>query len=183
MGNELACWELVGFIFVTVFGSLLHFVYHWSGNNRVVGLFAPINESTWEHLKLLVFPIVLYSIAEYLALGKNYPNFIPAKALGVLLGMLAIVAIFYTYTGMLGRHYLWADILTFILGVAAAYAYSWKIINKQPIGTSAQAAGFLIVLILILSFAVFTLYPPHIAMFLDPVTNCYGTAPGSRAPH
>ncbi len=183
MENQLVCWELVGFGFVTVFGSLLHFVYQWSGNNRVVGLFAPINESTWEHLKLLIFPMVLFSIAEYLAIGKNYPNFIPAKALGMLLGMLAIVAIFYTYTGILGEHYLWADILTFILGVAAAYAYSWKIINKQPIGTSAQAIGLLIVLILILSFAVFSLYPPHIPVFLDPVTGRYGTAAKSLPHH
>lgn len=176
MGNQLVRWEIAGIIFVIVFGTLLHFVYQWSGNNQIVGLFAPVNESTWEHLKLLLLPMVLFSIVEYFAIGKDYPNFIPAKALGILLGMIAIVVIFYTYTGISGNHYLWADIATFIMGVAIAYAYSWKIINKQPIGTSAQIIGVLIILLLFLSFAVFSLYPPHTPIFLDPITKSYGAS-------
>jgi hypothetical protein len=183
VGNQLAYWELAGILFVTVIGSLFHFVYQLSGNNQIVGLFTPINESTWEHLKLLILPMVLFSIAEYFAIGKDYPNFIPAKALGMILGMIAIVVIFYTYTGILGSHYLWADILTFILGVAVAYAYSWKNINKQPIGTNAQVIGILIIFVLILSFAVFSLYPPHIPIFLDPVTNSYGASSESLTHH
>ena len=174
--NQFACWEMFGFLFVVIFGSLFHFVYQWSGNNRIVGLFTPVNESTWEHLKLLLAPMVLFSIVEYFAIGKDYPNFIPAKAFGILFGMVAIVAIFYTYTGILGKHYLCADILTFILGVAVAYVYSWKIINKQPIGTSSQIIGITTILILILSFAVFSFYPPHIPIFLNPVTKNYGTS-------
>jgi hypothetical protein len=177
--NQLIRWEIAGFLFVIIFGTLIHFVYQWSGNNRMVGLFTPVNESTWEHLKLLLTPMVLFSIVEYFVVGKDYPNFIPAKALGILLGMIAILAIFYTYTGILGKNYLWADILTFILGVAVAYAYSWKIIKKQPIGASSQIIGIIIVFILILSFAVFSFYPPHIPMFLDPVTKSYG--PSSHA--
>ncbi len=182
MGNRFACWEMIGFIFVVVLGSLFHFVYHWSGNNKFVGLFAPVNESTWEHLKLLIMPMVLFSIVEYFVIGKDYPNFIPAKALGILLGIIAIVVIFYTYTGILGKHYLWADILTFILGVAVAYTYSWKITNKQPIATNAQIIGILLVFVLILNFAVFSFCPPHIPIFLDPVTKSYG-APNSSITH
>jgi len=172
--NGLIRWEIIGFIFVVIFGSLLHFVYQWSGNNQLVGLFAPINESTWEHLKLLLVPMVLFSIVEYFAIGKNYPNFIAAKALGIVLGMIAIVAIFYTYTGILGNHFLWADILTFILGVAIAYLYSWRIINKQPIGPIAQIIGIILVVMLALCFVILTFSPPHIPIFLDSVTKSYG---------
>ena len=170
-------WEIAGFLFVIIFGSLSHFVYQWSGKNRIAGLFTPVNESTWEHLKLLLTPMVLFSIVEYFAVGKDCPNFISAKALGILLGMIAIVVIFYTYTGILGKHYLWADILTFVLGVAVAYAYSFKMINKEPVGTSSQIIGIIIIFILILSFAVFSYYPPHIPIFLDSVTKSYGTQP------
>ncbi|HEX3037856.1 MAG TPA: DUF6512 family protein [Oscillospiraceae bacterium] len=174
MNNQLLYWEIAGFLFVIIFGTLLHFVYQWSGNNKIVGLFAPVNESTWEHLKLLFTPMVLFSIVEYFAVGKNYTNYIPAKALGILLGMITIVVIFYTYTGILGKNYLWADILTFILGVAVAYAYSWKMIHKPLIDTDSQIIGIMIILILILSFALFSYYPPHIPIFLDPVTKNYG---------
>lgn len=176
MENKLVCWEIIGFIFVVIFGSLLHFVYKWSGNNRIVGLFAPVNESTWEHLKLIFVPLLLFSIVEFLFIGKGYSNFVAAKALGIFLGMIAIVVIFYTYTGILGNHYLWADILTFVLGVAVAYLHSWRIVNKQPIGSNSDIIGIILVLILTSCFAIFTFDPPHIPLFFDPVTKSYGAS-------
>ena len=56
---------IIGTIFVSAAGTLLHFVYGWTGNHFIVGLFAPVNESTWEHMKLLYFPMLLYCAAEY----------------------------------------------------------------------------------------------------------------------
>lgn len=109
MLNSLASWEIAGFIFVVVVGTLLHFVYHWSGNAPIVGIISPVNESTWEHLKLLFVPMLLFSIIEYFAVGKAFPGFIAAKAFGILLGMLVILAIFYTYTGIIGKNYWWGE--------------------------------------------------------------------------
>lgn len=177
MLNNIFCYEIFGFIFVVIAGSILHFVYGWTGHNRIVGIFSPINESTWEHLKLLFIPMLLYSIVEYFAVGKNYSNFVVAKALGIVFGMIAILAIFYTYTGILGNHFLWADILTFVIGVAVAYLYSWRII-KRPIGSNAGIVGIILVLVLALCFAIFTFNPPHIPLFLDPVSKKYGIKKG-----
>ena len=50
MKRELRRWEIVGFIATGLFGTLLHFVYEWTGGNRVVAAFSAINESTWEHM-------------------------------------------------------------------------------------------------------------------------------------
>lgn len=176
MENELARWEISGLIFVIIIGTILHFIYDWTGQNRIVGIFSPVNESTWEHLKLLFVPMLLYSVVEYFAVGKDYPNFIVAKTLGIVLGMLVIVTVFYTYTGIVGQHYLWADILTFILGVAVAYAYSRRIINKADVGTEPQLVAIMIILVLVACFTIFTFYPPHIPLFLDPVSKDYGVS-------
>lgn len=174
MGNGLLCWEVAGFIFVVVAGTILHFVYNWTGQNRIAGIFSPVNESTWEHLKLLFYPALLYSIVEYFAIGSRFPNFIAAKTLGIVLGLLVIIAVFYTYTGIVGKHYLWADILTFVLGVAAAYLYSWRTIHQADAGIIPQFTALLIALVLLVCFVIFTFYPPHIPLFLDPVSNGYG---------
>ncbi len=174
MENGLFCWELAGFIFVIVTGTLLHFVYHWTGQNRIAGLFSPVNESTWEHLKLLFMPVLLYSIVEYFAVGNHFPNFIAAKTLGILFGLLVIVTVFYTYTGIVGRHFLWADILTFVLGVAAAFAYSRRTIQLADAGIIPEFTALFIVLVLAACFVIFTFYPPHIPLFLDPVFHVYG---------
>jgi hypothetical protein len=96
---KLKRWHIVGAIVTLVLGTLLHFTFDWSGGNLFVGLFSAVNESVWEHLKLLAVPILLFAIIEYFAYGRAYDNFIPAKLLSVLAGMLTIVVFFYTYTG------------------------------------------------------------------------------------
>ena len=66
--------NLFRFIFISVLGVLLHFTYEWSGDNAVVGLFSAVNESTWEHLKLLFFPFLLLTILEVLLRGNMLPE-------------------------------------------------------------------------------------------------------------
>lgn len=89
--------NLFRFIFISVLGVLLHFTYEWSGDNAVVGLFSAVNESTWEHLKLLFFPFLLLTILEVCSAGNMLPEqFLPARVLGILAGMGGIVVGFYT---------------------------------------------------------------------------------------
>lgn len=161
-------WEVIGIAFVILAGTVLHFVYNWSGNNPIVGVFSPINESTWEHLKLLFFPMLLYSAIEYFTIGYQHSNFISAKAFGAALGMLTIVVLFYTYTGIVGKNFLFADILIFIIGVIVAYAYSfWAI--RNDIGNN--FAGFLLLAVIFAMFVLFTYSPPKIGLFIDPITK------------
>ena len=88
--------NLFRFIFISVLGVLLHFTYEWSGDNAVVGLFSAVNESTWEHLKLLFFPFLLLTILEVLLRGNMLPEqFLPARVLGILAGMGGIGRILY----------------------------------------------------------------------------------------
>lgn len=51
-----------GFLFTSVLGTLSHFFYDWSGRNPLAALISPVNESIWEHMKLLFFPSLLWSL-------------------------------------------------------------------------------------------------------------------------
>ncbi|MDD7025196.1 MAG: DUF6512 family protein, partial [Oscillospiraceae bacterium] len=57
--NKLKCYTITGILFVIITGTISHFVYEWSQNNFILGLFFPVNESTWEHMKLLFFPMLI----------------------------------------------------------------------------------------------------------------------------
>ena len=59
---SLKRYTIAGLIFVLITGTLAHFAYEWSGCNRLLGLFFPVSESTWEHMKLIFFPLLLYSL-------------------------------------------------------------------------------------------------------------------------
>ena len=93
------------FLFISVLGVLLHFTYEWSGDNPIVALFSAVNESTWEHLKLLFFPMLLLTIIELLFTEKRQlpSNYLFARTIGILSGMAFIVIAFYTLTGVFAK--------------------------------------------------------------------------------
>ena len=69
-------FQIISTIFSMILGTLLHFTYNWSNNNLLVGVFSAVNESTWEHLKLLFFPMLITTILGYFYIGNNIPNFL-----------------------------------------------------------------------------------------------------------
>src|SRR5690554_1018981 len=90
-------WHISGFFWMVIIGTFLHFTYEWSGNSKVVGLFSPINESVWEHLKLGYFTLTFFIFIEYWFLKKHTQNYAIAKAVGVIDMSIFIVLIHYTY--------------------------------------------------------------------------------------
>ena len=115
MRRKLFFWELGGFLFTGALGTLLHFVYEWSGGSVLAACVSAVNESTWEHMKLLFVPLFLFSLVQVCLLGRNYPNVPAVRALSVLTGVALIPVLFYTYTGILGYHITWVDISIFFL--------------------------------------------------------------------
>ena len=80
-------WELAGLFVTLILGNLLHFVFDWSGENRIVAAFAAVNESTWEHMKLLVIPWVVWSLVEAVVLRDSRRPVLLARARGLLAGV------------------------------------------------------------------------------------------------
>ncbi len=172
---KLKKYEVIGAVFTAIVGSLLHFTYEWSGNNPVVGAISAVNESTWEHLKLFVVPMIIFSCFEFIIFRKMHKNFVPVKLLSILIGMSTITVAFYTYKGVLGYNFLAADIGTFILGITAAYVFSFKRLKSGKFSSrSANIAGIAGTVVLVACIVLFTFYPPHIGLFKDPVSDFYG---------
>lgn len=161
--------EIISFIIACLLGVLSHFVYGWSGENPIVALFFPMNESTWEHLKLIFFPILSVSVIEYFIIGYQYANFIFVKLLSILTGMLLTIILFYTYTGVYGKNVDILNILLYFLSMAAAYYLSCRLLPTryfERISGQAACGGYVILLFL---FFTFTLFPPQIGLFISPV--------------
>ena len=121
MKKHLKQYTLIGIICFTIAGTLSHFVYEWSGKNPFLALFFPINETTWEHMKLVFFPSIVYATFMAYKLHSLYPHIISALSAGILLGTFSMPVIFYTYTGILGFHTLLFDIVTFLLSVMITF--------------------------------------------------------------
>ncbi len=172
--KNLKKYSLIAGIITLAFGSINHFVYDFTGENPIIGMFVAVNESTWEHLKLLLTPVFLVGIVEWFIYGKNYKNFFPALFISTVAGMFAITAAFYTYTGIIGQNFMIADIMTFVIGVFVTYYLRYKIIKSGKLSSDKwvflSLAGFALLFV----FAAFaTFNPPEINLFKDPLTGGY----------
>ncbi len=172
---KLKNMQIAGFVFTVIVGTLLHFTYEWSGESALVGAFSAVNESVWEHLKLLSVPMLLFGIVEYFIYGRNKDNFFPVRLISILLGMTIIVAVFYTYSGILGKHIPIVDILLFVTAALVSYCYSYKMLRTDKHDSKlAKALAVFGVVLLIVCIIAFTFAPPHIGLFQDPISGSFG---------
>lgn len=165
-------FEVISTIFIMILGVILHFTYEWSNNNTLVGLFSPVNESIWEHLKLLYVPMFLTAIVGNFYYGKNHENYICAKTSGIIISMVFTVVTFYTYTGILGKI---IDVLNIVLFFIAVILGQYIVLRQISLKKPCNKKRTMIVLILIgVLFIFFTFYPPNIGLFADPMTGTFG---------
>lgn len=176
MRRRLFYWELTGFLFTGALGMALRFVYDWSGRNPAAAFFSSVNDSTWEHMKLLFVPVFLLSVVQVGVLGRDFPHLLWCRALSVLAGLTLIPVLFYTYTGVLGVHAAWADAAVFYLADGGMFALDgWLLHRGRRVVLWRQVAGLAVLWALMFCFVWCTFRPPHIALWQDPVTGRYGT--------
>lgn len=164
--------EITSTIFIMILGVLLHFTFEWSNNNVLVGTFSPVNESTWEHLKLVFFPMLITTILIYFYEGKNISNYLCAKVQGIILAMLFIIIFFYTYTGIIGTNFAIVDIGSFFIAVSLGQYVAYQ--KMQLTVSCNKIIPVIVLLVLCLCFFTFTFFPPHIGLFKDPVSGMFG---------
>ncbi|HET6815984.1 MAG TPA: DUF6512 family protein [Mycobacteriales bacterium] len=165
--------ETVGGLAVALSGVLWHFVYDWSGGNRVVAVLAPANESVWEHLKLVAVPMTVLCVVEMRWLG-DWRRLWWSKVVGITAGCVFIVACFYTYTGAFGTGSVVAvDIASFFAAVGLAQWTSYRLLlapgREVPLRVSMTLAALMMV-----GFGVLTFAPPHVPLFRQTSTGTYG---------
>lgn len=167
-------WELSGILFVFLLGALLHFVFEWSGESRIIGAIAPVNESVWEHFKLGFWPMGLYAVIEYRFIRTNINNFLTAKGVAIYLIPIITALIFYAYTAATGAEILIVDILIFAVAITAGQLTSYKILTSVKLPEYANMISLAFIILLALVLVLFTFYPPHLPIFLDTNTGTYG---------
>lgn len=174
VNKKLIKTEIIGFIAVCIVGTLLHFVYKWTGENKFFALFCPVGESPWEHLKLLYFPFLIFTIYERVILNKDKFNVFFANYVGISVGMLLTLNIYYTSLGITGKQISAVNIASFFIGVAAAFIISYIMINSSIGGSLANGICCALFIVDAIIFMLFTFEPPIIPLFQDPQTLQYG---------
>ena len=166
-------WQLMGFGVCTLTGTILHFLYDWTGQSPLAAVFSGVNESTWEHIKLLYWPLLAFAVFQYFFFRQE-ANYWWVKLGATVLGLALIPVLFYTYNGMFGKSPDWVNIAIFYVAAAAAFGFErWAFRHNRLQRKYPQLALGVLILIGIL-FVFFTFWTPKIPLFQDPVTGGYG---------
>ncbi len=134
--------------------------------------FSGVNESTWEHMKLLFWPMLLFAIAQRFFF-RDRKNFWAVKLRGTLLGLFLIPALFYTCNGAIGKSPDWINIAIFFLSAALVYCYEARLFRKDASLFPSSAPAVVALTLIALLFVLFTFRAPHLPLFRDPLTGAY----------
>ena len=173
MKKSINLWQFLGFAVTSFGGTVLHFLYDWTGQSKISAFFSGVNESTWEHIKLLFWPMFLYAIVQSFFF-KEYEGFWCVKLKGIMLGIGLIPIIFYTYNGVIGKSPDWLNISIFFVCAAISYIYETKLFKADKTKCKYSKLAFALLCVIALLFIIFTFVTPEIAIFKDPLTETFG---------
>ena len=151
--------------------TILHFLYDWT-KSFFTAPFSAVNESTWEHMKLLFFPMFIFSLIQSYFFYV-FSNFWCIKLIGILAGLILIPILFYTINGIFGKTPDFINIAIFFISAATVFILETFLFKNYHCCNSPYIA-FLIICFVGLLFILFTFLTPDIPLFKDPVTNTYG---------
>lgn len=170
-GKSIIKYEIFSAVFSIALGVLLHFLFDWLNKNSLIGIFSAVNESIWEHLKILFVPMLITLIVGNIYFKEEYPHYITIKTKGIIIALATIVIVYYTYTGIIGKDVPLFNIILFGVAAIIGELYTYKSINKIY---NNNILAIITLLFLSGAFILFTFNPPKIGIFKDPVTKTYG---------
>ena len=173
MKRQVGLWQLMGFAVTSLGGTILHFLYEWLGEAVWIAPFSGVNESTWEHMKLLFWPTFIFAIVQSFFF-RDREDFWCIKLRGILLGLSLIPIIFYTYNGVIGKSPDWINIAIFFISAAIAYIYETRLFKDEKTPCRVPKLALAVLCVIALLFVVFTFATPELSIFKDPLTGTYG---------
>ena len=164
---------IISTIIISAIGTLAHFLYDITKHNKFIGLFTAVNESTWEHIKIALTPILLWGLYDGFIYGEN-PNYFLAKFVALLTPIIVIPAIFYTYKSISKKALLSIDIPTFCLTIFLSQFFFWLLISMPEIPYIFEYLSCIGVFVIYGAYAALTLMPLKFFIFKDPISKKYG---------
>ena len=166
--SQLLAWEIVCIFWVAFAGSLLHFAFELTEYWRPMALFAAVNESAWEHVKMYFWPGVAYALAQYTYSRGIANNYWLGKLAALAITPTVIFVSYFSYMAAVMAAGVTPSLpimLTIMfLGITIGQLVSWRILlaPQMTLRTGPVAAGYAA---LLLAFGTFTYLPPRVFLF------------------
>ena len=171
---SLKTTKIIGFFAIFLLCFLFHFLYNWFPNS-LFSIFFPVNESIWEHMKLIYSSFIFYGLFDYLLLKKNkiyFNNFLLQLFLIPLVGIVLYLIIFIPIYKMIGENMIISigllGIIIIIEQILSYFILQYKEIKYQNL------IGIIGIILVYIIFGYLTYKPIENYIFFDTVKDKYG---------
>lgn len=141
---------IYGIIFVFILGTIGHFLYQIC-NNKIIGFIFSKSESIWEHLKLGITPIIIWSLIEKSKL-PNIKYFYSITGYQITIYSLSIIVLYIVYRLIFKKRNTIYDILTFYISVIISFITKFLLVNMISIPIVVIILGYILFLLNIIAY-------------------------------
>ena len=166
--------KIIGVFVIFILSIIFHFMYNWFPN-ILFSIIFPVNESIWEHMKLIATSTLVFSIFEYFTYKRSnihINNFILAYAISIIVGIIIYLILYIPLDNILGHHLFIAILLLFVIFIFIQ-VISYYIMNMNNIKYS-NIMGIIIIILIYYLFGYLTYNPIHISLLYDYMNKHYG---------
>lgn len=152
----------------------IHFVYDLAPN-FLTSIFFSVNESVWEHMKIIYTSILISSIIEHFIYKHKkieVNNFLLSIPIISIIGIIFYI-ITYTIVELFIPHNLIMALIIMLLTYILSEIISYYILNMNEIKHQ-KVIGLSLIIISYIVFTYLTYNPPQTNLFLDVEKNIYG---------
>ena len=164
---------IISIVVISIVGTLSHFLYDLTNHNRFIGVFAAVNESTWEHIKIALTPTLLWGIVDGFLYGQN-PNYFLAKVSSIITIIILMPLLFYGHKYITKKDYFIFNIATFYIVIIASQLMFYFFLRIEPVGFAVHYASCVALFAIFGFYMILTLLPIQNFIFKDPLTKKYG---------
>lgn len=162
-----------GIVIISLIGAFLHFLYEISGHNKAVAVFAAVNESTWEHIKIGMTATIIWSLYDGFVYGID-SNYLIGKSMCLLTIIILIPMLFYTYTLFTKKAILIVDIICFCITIYCSQWMFYHYLSIPQLPFIYTYFGTMLLFFEISAYLTLTYLPFKNFFFEDPITHKYG---------
>ncbi len=174
-------FEAAGVAVIYCAAVFLHFVYRLSDSSALGMVFGAVNESVWEHVKIFSFAYMGWAMIEAMFLKLPFRQYAVSKCIGLYTLIGSMIGFYYLYTSFTGKSILRVDVISSLVLVAAAQALSFFLETRAERLRELFYPALLLFFLYYLMFFSFTVFPPRIKLFCDPLSGTYGINSGFAA--
>lgn len=170
---ELNKIKFFSIFMILIFCFITHFLYDVFPS-FLTSLFFPVNESIWEHMKMLVSSILIWEVILYFIFKINnyyFENFFLNVLCTCLCSVFIFLIIYFPLYFIFG-HSFFINVILLFASIFFSVNVGFSILNKY--NYNLEFFSFIAIIVIVIMFGIFTYYPPQNTIFLDPVSGSYG---------